>query len=109
MLKNVIKIWKNKGQILEGITNSIFLREDVEEIAKERNVICKSNICNSYDITGEGCVIPGSQPCCDQRNGGCGCSLKFAQRSLSKECPKGFWDIVLTPEEEEKLKEKISY
>jgi hypothetical protein len=28
--ENIIKIWKSKGQILEGVTNSIFKREDVE-------------------------------------------------------------------------------
>ena len=32
---NIIQIWKSKGQILEGITNSIFKKEDVEEIAEQ--------------------------------------------------------------------------
>ena len=38
--ENIIKIWKSKGQILEGVTNSIFKREDVEQIAKHRMEIC---------------------------------------------------------------------
>lgn len=105
--KNIIQIWKAKGQIIEGITNSIFKREDVEEIAKERLTICIK--CKDYDTTGDGCYVSGTQPCCSNLTGGCGCSIKYAIRSLSKVCPKNYWGAELTEEEEEKLKEKISY
>ena len=45
---NVIKLWKVKGQIVEGITNSIFKKEDVEEIAQQRMQICMG--CTLYEI-----------------------------------------------------------
>jgi len=77
---NIIKIWKSRGQIIEGITNSIFKREDVEEIAKERD------------------------------KGGCGCSLSLKTRSLSSSCPHpngAKWSAELTQEEEDTLNKKL--
>ena len=103
--ENIIKIWKSKGQIIEGITNSIFKREDVEEIAAERLAICKA--CKLYDETGDGCFIKGTEPCCDERQGGCGCSLQLKIRSLSSSCPLDKWGAVLSEEEEDQLNEKL--
>jgi hypothetical protein len=103
--ENIIKIWKNKDQIVEGIVNNIFKREDVEEIAQQRMQICMS--CALYDVQGEGCMVPGTQPCCDENKGGCGCSLGFKTRSLSSDCPLGKWMAELTKEEENKLNEKL--
>ena len=105
MKKNVIAIWKAKGQILEGVMNSVFKKEDVEEIATERINICRN--CHLYDTSGEGCMVPGTQPCCNEKSGGCGCSLEFKTRSLSSDCPLNKWKAVLTQEEEDKLKEKL--
>jgi hypothetical protein len=105
LAKNIIKIWKNKGQILEGITNSIFKKEDVEEIAQHRMQIC--NNCDLLDEEGEGCMIPGTQPCCNEKKGGCGCSLSLKTRALSSECPLGKWKAELTEEEEDKLNQKL--
>jgi hypothetical protein len=103
--KNIIKIWKNKGQILEGITNSIFKKEDVEEIAQHRMQIC--NECELLDVQGEGCMVLGTEPCCNEKKGGCGCSLSLKTRALSSECPLGKWTAELTEEEEEKLNQKL--
>lgn len=103
--KNIITIWKNKGQILEGVMNSVFKKEDVEEIATERMNICRN--CHLYDTQGYGCLVPGTHPCCNEKNGGCGCSLEFKTRSLSSDCPLNKWKAILTQEEEDKLKEKL--
>lgn len=103
--KNILTIWKNKGQILEGIKNSVFVREDVEAIAQQRMQIC--NDCALLDVQGEGCMVPGTQPCCDETKGGCGCSLKFKTRSLSSDCPLNKWLAVMDEKEEELLKEKL--
>lgn len=105
---NIIKIWKSRGQIIEGITNSIFKREDVEEIAKERMNICLS--CDLYTNESDGCEVGGTQPCCNKQKGGCGCSLFFKIRSLSSNCPHpegSKWDAVLTQEEEDTLNKKL--
>lgn len=96
-MNNLIKIWKHKGQILEGIKNNIFKNDHVEEIAAERNAICQQ--CDLIDREGSKCVMPGTQPCC----GVCGCSLQFLQRSLSSECEAGKWKAVLTEEEADAL------
>lgn len=106
--KNLIQIWKSKGQILEGIANSIFKREDVEEIASHRIEVCKK--CSLYDTIGTGCMVKGTEPCCNMALGGCGCSLKFKTRSLSSFCPHPDgpkWDAEMTQEEEDKLNQKL--
>jgi len=93
----LLEIWKKKGEILEGIKNSVFKTEHVEEVAAARNAICQS--CDLRDRTGDECVMPGTQPCC----GVCGCSLQFLQRSLSSKCEEGKWDAILTDEEADAL------
>lgn len=99
---NIIRIWKNKGQILEGITNSIFKTEHVEEIAQERLSICKS--CELFDESdSKSCVVPGTHPCCNLDKGGCGCSLAFKTRSLSSGCPLDKWKAELSEQEEDNL------
>ena len=103
--KNIIKIWKNKGQIFEGITNSIFKKEDVEEIAQHRMQIC--NECDLLDAEGEGCMVPGTAPCCNEKKGGCGCSLSLKTRALSSECPLGKCGADISVEELDKLNEKF--
>jgi hypothetical protein len=103
--ENIIKIWKSKGQIIEGITNSIFKKEDVEEIAKYRMEICL--FCDLYTESSDGCMVPGTAPCCNKELGGCGCSLILKTRSLSSSCPKGHWKEELTEEEEDKLNAKL--
>lgn len=103
--ENIIQIWKAKGQILEGVKNNIFKREDVEAIAKARMDICVQ--CSLYDTLGTGCLVPGTEPCCNQDKGGCGCSLKLKTRSLSSDCPKGHWKAELSQDEEDMLNQKL--
>lgn len=100
-MKNIIRIWKEKNKILEGVKNSIFKTEHVEEIAFFRNEICR--FCEFIDTDGSKCAVPGTQPCCSK----CGCSLHLKTRSLSSECPEGFWKAELTEEEEDKLKQNL--
>ena len=94
---SIIKVWKNKGKILEGIKNRIFKQEHIEEIFEERLAICKE--CIHYDTEGTKCYMTGTQPCC----GECGCSLALKLRALSSECGLAKWDAVLNEEEEDKL------
>ena len=90
---------------MEGITNSIFKREDVEEIAKRRMDICVS--CKLYTEDDKGCLVAGTGPCCNQQLDGCGCSLGFKTRSLSSDCPKGHWKAEVTQEEEDLINQKL--
>lgn len=105
--EHLITIWKNKNQILEGITNSIFKREHVEEIAQQRMQICEQ--CALYTMHNEGCVVSGTTPCCNEKMGGCGCSLSIKTRSLSSSCPLNppKWEAILSQEEEDRLNEKL--
>ena len=79
--KKYIDAFKNADKIAEGIKNNIFKKEH----------------------KGDDCLAPGTQPCC----GDCGCSLAFKVRSLSSDCPKGFWDALTTEEQEGKINQQI--
>jgi hypothetical protein len=103
--QNVIRIWKSKGQILEGIKNSVFQKEDVEQIAEQRMSICRR--CPLYTTTSAGCMVPGTEPCCNEALGGCGCSLHLKTRSLSSDCPKGHWPSEISQQEEDQLNQKL--
>lgn len=105
LLNNILVVWKNKGQIIEGIKNSVFKKDDVEQIADYRMGICVQ--CELFDDNGEGCLVPGTQPCCNEKKGGCGCSLGFKTRSLSSSCPKNRWVAVMSEQEEDLLKQKL--
>ena len=97
MKPSLKEIWKNRKQIMEGVTNSIIRDEFVEKIAAIRMEPC--NACVRKDDTGEFCALTGSQPCCQL----CGCSLKFKVRSLSSDCPDLRWKAVVSEEDEDKL------
>lgn len=106
---NIIRIWKSKNQIIEGITNSIFKKEDVEAIAEERLNICRScpsKLFNDKDDS-VSCIVPGTGPCCDLSKGGCGCSLGFKTRSMSAYCELEHWGPELSQEEEDNLNQKL--
>lgn len=97
----LIKIWKERNKILEGINNNVFKTEHVEQVASHRRAICES--CDYIDREGTQCAMFGTQPCCSQ----CGCSLKLKTRSLSSSCPAGYWDAVVSEQEEDMIKESI--
>jgi len=102
---NFKNLWNNFFQILEGVSNNINKKEDVEKIAKKRLEICSK--CEHQDKTGEQCLVPGTQPCC----GICGCKLAFKTRSLSSECPHPDkkWKAVMSVEKEDELYNKLGY
>jgi hypothetical protein len=101
---NLIELWKKKGKIFEGITHSIFRREDVEAIAEQRLAICRENTCGFHDPEGKSpnAVLKGAESCAS-----CGCKLAWKTRALSDECPVALWRAVLTDVEEAVLKEKL--
>lgn len=76
----LIKLWKNKGKILEGLLNRLFPNAYVERIYTDRYIICMD--CPELDLKGDKCYIPGTAPCC----GKCGCELATKLRSLSSGC-----------------------
>ena len=103
-MMNIFYIWKQRNKILEGITNSIFKKEDVETIAAQRLEICRSNKCGHHDPQGvsNAAVIKGVESC-----GVCGCKLSWKTRALSDGCPNNHWEAVMTAGEETALKEKL--
>jgi|TARA_B110000977_G_scaffold149739_1_gene189833 hypothetical protein len=96
-----LDVFKNADAIVDGIANTIFKKEHVEAAAAERFIVCIG--CSLFDAKGDNCLVPGTQPCCSD----CGCSLAFKVRSLSSECPKGYWDAYTTEEQEEIITKQI--
>lgn len=85
----------NVKHILEGITNTIFVREEVEKIAAERMAICKMCPKNSKNVPGtmrpdEHCTL-------------CGCNLHFKTRSLDSDCPSGQWNALASEEDSQRI------
>lgn len=106
MLKALKKLWKTKGQILEGFRNSWIRKPEIEKIAFERLEVC--NHCENIDKEGSKCMVPGTAPCC----GVCGCKLGYMTRSLSAQCshPDGpKWTAWMTEEEQDAYYKKINY
>jgi len=75
-------------------------------ISDARMEICSN--CDLFDKIGNGCIVPGTQPCCNQDKGGCGCSLNFKTRALSSSCPMGYWGAEMSPEEEDQLNKLLA-
>jgi hypothetical protein len=99
--KKYLSIFKNADKIVEGIKNNIFKKEHIEAVATDRFQVCIK--CSLFDAVGTHCIAPGTQPCCSD----CGCSLAFKVRSLSSNCPKGYWDALTTEETEELITTQI--
>lgn len=102
-MNTLIRAWANRGQIVEGIKNSIFKKEDIEEVAALRNEICRT--CPNFDTKGDTCAVPGTQPCCTA----CGCCLKFKQRAMAAACPLDKWKAEMSAEEMRQLNDKTGF
>tara|TARA_R100000656_G_scaffold103268_1_gene75144 strand:- start:395 stop:733 length:339 start_codon:yes stop_codon:yes gene_type:complete len=97
----ILKAFGNLDQILEGVKNKIFKKEDVEHIANVRWMECLK--CPALDETGKECAVKGTQPCCSD----CGCALGFKLRALSSSCPRKRWNAVTDNQGEAAIKNQI--
>jgi hypothetical protein len=100
----------NIKHIIEGITNSIFVKEEVEKIANTRMEICKVCPKNSSVIeygkkhnlpTEEGKYYSEVRP--DEHCSMCACNLHAKVRSLHTHCPIDKWSAVASKEEAAKI------
>lgn len=93
------------NHILEGIKNSVFVKEEVEKIANERLEICKICPKNSANKDKEffapGKYYASLRP--DEHCSECACNLHAKVRSLHTSCPIGKWDSVATKEQAAKI------
>lgn len=107
---SLLRVWKSKGQILEGIVNSVFKHDDIEQVALERAAICESNQCGLYDHDGssEKAFVKGSPACA-----GCGCNIALKTRCMACDCflkengQEPLWTAVLSAAEEQVLRERL--
>jgi len=105
-MKKIIKIWKTRKLIWEGIKNYLVRHPAIENVAMDRLAICMK--CDIIDYDGGTCMVPGTAPCC----GSCGCKLALKVRSLASECPHPTgprWKAEMTQEEQDAHYEKIKY
>lgn len=90
--------------ILEGVINSVFVRESIEKIAEERTAICRGCPVNSDIAKKNGYTTFRPDFHCTN----CGCDIHFKTRSLSQVCPLGKWKAEITQEQENELDKKLS-
>lgn len=92
--------------IMEGVWNSLFVKESVEAVHRERLKMCLSCQYNSSEMkkVGEYKTFRPDFHCTV-----CGCNLDMKTRCMSCECPPevGKWRAIMTEEEENKLTEKL--
>jgi len=98
-INKLLNAVKHLDKVYEGVKNSIWKDEFVEEIANDRYSICTK--CAMFDLKGHHCAMPKTQPCCAS----CGCSLAFKVRSLSSGCPLHHWDAIMSEADENQLTE----
>lgn len=95
----------NIRHILEGIKNSIFVKEEVEKIAQARYEVCKA--CPKISANqGQPWANPGpyyntARP--DEHCTVCACNIHAKVRSLHTSCPIDNWEAVATKEEAAKI------
>jgi NADH pyrophosphatase NudC (nudix superfamily) len=72
--------------IVEGITNAIFVKKEVENIANQRIAICKE--CEHYSLN----LVKRGNTVFDRKDAfctDCGCNMYLKTRALSAMCPLG--------------------
>ena len=72
--------WKG---IVEGAWNSVFVKDSIEELSKERTAICRECPHNSENVKKTGVTINRPDEYCTL----CGCNLHMKTRALSQTCP----------------------
>jgi len=91
--------------ILEGIWNSVFIKKEIEKIAKEREDICRNHCLMNSDAQKEMNNYKTFRP--DFHCTVCGCDLHLKTRALSQECPLGKWKAQMSQEEELEVIKKL--
>lgn len=95
----------NIKHILEGIKNTVFVKEEVEKIALERYEICKACPKNSTNKDKKdfdpGKWFSALRP--DEHCSMCACNIHAKVRSLHTACPIDKWPAVATPQEAAKI------
>lgn len=92
--------------IIEGIKNSIFVKDEVEKIAESRFDICRTCDKNSLNAETDREFNPGpyySKIRPDMHCTVCACNLHAKVRSLHTACPINKWTEVATKEESAKI------
>lgn len=95
----------NVKHIIEGIKNSVFVREEVEAIAKERMEICavcpKNSANSDKEFFDPGKYYSSKRP--DVHCTMCACNLHAKVRSLHTSCPIDKWGAVASKQEAAKI------
>lgn len=96
--RKIKRIIKSNSQIAKGLFNSIIIKVKVEQIAKERLLICRKNSCGYYDKDGKSDMAIGNMG--KETCAICGCILKVKTRVPECSCAldeiekKPLWDSV---------------
>lgn len=87
-------------EILDGIKNSVFVKESVENIAAERYNICKS--CPQNSKNSDNTYLRPDEFCTE-----CECNLYLKVRSMHTKCPMDKWPSLATEDESELIDKAI--
>lgn len=88
-------------EILDGIKNSVFVKESVEKIAAERYSICKT--CPHNSKNSDNIYLRPDEHCLE-----CDCNLYLKTRSLHSQCPLNKWMALATEDQSELIDKAIN-
>lgn len=93
------------NHILEGIKNTVFVKEEVEKIANERYALCtvcpKNSKNSDKPFFDPGKYYSTLRP--DEHCSMCACNIHAKNRSLHTDCPIDTWKAVATIEQAAKI------
>lgn len=91
--------------LLEGAWNSVFVKESIEEVHKERLQMCEKCVYNST-VMKEQTNYKTFRP--DFHCTLCGCNLDMKTRCMACECPIQKWRALISEEEENMITSKLN-
>jgi hypothetical protein len=94
---------QNLKNILTGAYNSIFIQEEIEKVAKEREKICSDCEWQSENSKLRGYKTFRPDVYCTD----CKCNIHMKTRVLSEQCPMKKWLAEVTDEEDDKIQEML--
>lgn len=90
--------------ILEGAWNSIFIKDSIEKVHKERLEICNTCEYNSEAMKAKGFKTIRIDYHCTL----CGCNLDMKTRCMSCECPVKKWEALMSEVEDTTMMDKLN-
>jgi hypothetical protein len=90
--------------LLEGATNSLLIKDEVEKVGQERLAICQS--CDFCSTNAKKKGYKSWRP--DEHCTKCGCNIAMKTRCMGCECPEHFWLMETDEKTDQQIRQLLS-